>query len=625
MKRKALSSLGLIAALSLCSCNKDKAKPKDEANSDTPGASRAQTSGPTAASIPGPKLDKLSELWAFAPDDAAFGIVVEPGTGNRLLSMANNIIATVNAMPVGAKAIAEMNEELAEEKFNPFKPGAFAKAGFDLEKGAAIFFIGDKDALMIMPVSDGDAFQAFVKEMDDDEEDDDDDPICEMRDAFYVCAHNKERLASFAANPQNRLAQRAAKLDAGSRGHIEFLMDVAAFEAAGESFANDSDFNDNFTKPTTLFGSMRAGNGSVQARFWMDAKGKGPFAAAHSVPSTLTTAAKKDHPGGVFSLRLPVAEIAELTMKEDQPLPGGGSVKKDIVGNLTGEVLMHIPSSSESTWAVFGLGIKNPEPFKKLLGMGCTMAPAAGLPGLSSEYSNGACLVTLDFSKMPLPDPKIAEVFEKPLPIRAEALANEFRITIGTTGKINEKVALSALGQTLVDEKWNMVVWGQGTSLVGKDLNLADYSSAMAAVPPDELDNVKLALWLLGHLYETGFGVAMRDDGMHVLAQVGTYAADPDEAYQAYGKALRKAIDSGDLSGFDALSKKYPNTRAGSARDSSGGSLIAGAIAGIGAGAVGYLFMGRSKSEVIETSGEMPPQMAVPPMQPGAPAPAKVH
>jgi hypothetical protein len=83
--------------------------------------------------------DRTAALWDLAPADAVEGTVMHDGVLARVLAM--------TADPDRSKAriaFEEVAQTRAKLPFNPLSPEAWAGAGLDPQKGAAVFLFGKK-------------------------------------------------------------------------------------------------------------------------------------------------------------------------------------------------------------------------------------------------------------------------------------------------------------------------------------------------------------------------------------------------------------------------------------------------------------------------------------------------
>ncbi len=592
MKLRFLSPL-LIAALATTSCSKDK---------DKDSAGELPTRGSEA---PLPDMAKTNDLWSLAPGGTVLGVVAAPGSAARLHSMMSNVLTTAEARPLGLKVLQKLREEAKAEPVDLLDAASIAKAGIDLSGGAALFMVGKKNGYMVLPVSDRAAFRKItegtletIEELEVDRLDDD--LFCAPKNDRYLCASSVAALKGFGSKTDGALAKQVAALPATYRGEVEVAMDVIGMKKVDDDF--DTDFGGQLSDPKLGIAALRFGNGAITARVWFQVKPLDKVVAASSVSNTLSKSIAETRPSGLISARVPVASLA-ADMPSDQEF-AGLNMKTDVVGNLTGEFAAFAPQS-DSMWGRIAVGLKKSAPFRTLLNMGCGMAPAAGIPGIKVTPSDGKCEALVDVSKLPLPDPAIAKFFSEPVSITAEVKEDRFELTIGKEAKVT-KNSVSALGQELMNKSWNVSLWAEGLALAsGPDIPWGNLPEAT----PETIEGIQLGVWLLAHVYEVGMAGAVREDGLHGVFHVATYAGDPPEAYAAYEAAVTKVLGSGgqQLEEFAAIKKKWPDSMAGHGGSSAGGIMLTGISGVLAAVAIPAFMKYAQRSREAQKSMEMPP------------------
>lgn len=590
-------SLVLLPLLAL-SCKGDKESSSDKEKAKEGVAAVLPGTASTAAKAQSPyDASGNDTLWALAPEGTTFGMVAAAGSGSRTHQMIGEILKVVEARPIGKEGVAKMRTKATSEiGVDIFDAEALKKNGLDLNLGAALFVVpnpeskdDEKDwAYGVFPVSDRVAFRKMAKgevetikgvEYDRYK----DNLVCIPKLERYLCGKDAESLATFGKSVGSSFAKRVSGLAPEYRGHFEAVMDVPAMaKAKGDEEDLQGEFAEYFSDPGLGVVAMRLERGAVTARLWFEAKPVGVVAAAAEVSKALSKAAVAENPGGLWSMRIPpVAWEKGIADKEDKELPGGLSLKNDIFGNITGEILMYT-GSGETMWGRLAIGLKDAAPFKSLLNMGCGMAPAMGVPGITITPGDGTCDAVIDVSKLPLPSPEIAKIFPEPITVKAEAKDKQFSLTVGKVSA-GAKNGISASGTEFLTKDWNMSVW-MGKVALGPALH-AVWPKISSIVPPKELEGVKMGVWVASHLNEFGYAGAVRDDGVHFVFHVGTYAADSDEAYAAYQAAVVASMDS-QKDTFAALSEKYPNSLAGKISGPGGSVMIAGIVGAMAAVAI---------------------------------------
>ncbi|MCP4446756.1 MAG: hypothetical protein GY811_15625 [Myxococcales bacterium] len=595
----------LAALLSVSACDKGKNKEGEPASPAkvTAKAEELVSSDDSVLGSTAPALDvaKTNELWSLAPTGTILGMVAAPGSAATLHSMMMGVIATAESRPMGAKLLSEMREELAGEIVNILDPASIAEAGIDLSGSAALFAVAKKKGYMLLPVTNRDAFRKVTKakvETTDGLEVDrlDDDLVCTTNKDRYLCASSVALLKEFGSKVDGPLAKRVAALPLQYRGQAEFVMDVASMKDFDDEI--DMDFDGQFSDPQLGIGTLRFGNGAITARGWFQAKALDKVAAAAAVPNGLGNSLASSKPSGLFSFRMPVPLIVSEMPPNDKKV-AGLDLKKDVVGNLTGEFVGYTPQS-EGLWGRLAIGLKDAAPFKELLNMGCGMAPAMGIPGIEVTPADGKCSAMIDVAKLPLPDPTIAKMFKEPVSIIAEVKADRFEITFGKESPTTDK-PMSAMGKELLSQKWSFSMWTEGMGLAsGPEM---PWNEMPAAVPSEVADGIKMAVWMLSHVYEVGMAGGVRDDGVHGILHIATYAGDAPEVLKAYQAAVTKTLSSGKATeDFEAIRKKWPNSMAARGGTGGGSMMIAGVTGMLGAIAVPAFMKYQQKS--IEAMGK---------------------
>lgn len=592
----------LAATLVFASCSK-----KDKSSeASTKKSSAADASGRSV--LPPLEIAKADALWALAPDKTAFGAVAVPGSGKRLHETFMAMARVAEARPLGKTVLAELREKAREEKVDAFDVESFKKIGIDLDLGAAVFIVAEEEGYAIVPVSDRAAFRAStegtVETIDGLEVDKHDDDFFCTQKHLYVCASSVAQLKEFGHKVDGALAKRVSGLPEMYRGDVELVADLAAIDKI-EDMKFDPEFYDYFSDPGLGVMAVRFGNGIFTVRDWLEATPKGVLEGAATVPNTLSAAAATSKPNALVQFRVPPAAwTASLAAEEDQIIPGGLSLHNDILGNLTGEVLMYAPASKELS-GTMSIGLKDPAPFKTLLNMACGMGGA--IEGVKVTPGDGVCDILVDVAKLPLPDPSIATMFKEPLPVNIEVKSDQLTTRIGKAGAILESASVGGFGKDFLENKWSFSMWAEGISVANS--NAIPWES-LNGLPKETVDGIKLAVWMASHVYELGMAGAIRSDGVHLVMHVATYAGDPPEAYAAYQAAVMQSLDLGDATAaFAAISTQWPASMAGHQGTSGGSMLVAGVTGMLAAIAVPAFVKYQQASK--EAAEAMPPDIEI--------------
>lgn len=587
----------LAALLVVGACDKGKKKEGKKEPLAAVGESAKElvdTGAPMASDAPAPDVTKSNELWAIAPANTVMGVVASPGSAAKLHSMMMNVIATAETRPMGAKLLAELREESKSEVVDVLDPASISGAGIDMAGSAAVFMVAKKQAYLILPVTNREAFRKVTEgtletvdgmEVDQIEED----LVCAPKNDRYLCASTVALLKEFGGKANSSLSKRVAELPMEYRGHAEFVMDIPGIKKVDDDF--DADFDGQMTDPQLAIGAIRLGNGSVTVRGWFQVKPLDKVAAAAAVPNTLATALSATKPSSLFGFRMPMdAIIAEMPGGNDDI--AGLNVKKDVMGNFTGEFVGYTPQS-DGFWGRMAMGLKDPAPFKTLLNMGCGMAPALGIPGITVTPADGKCSAMIDVAKLPLPDKTIAEMFKEPVSVIAEVKPDRFEITLGKEAPVNGK-SISSVGSELLSKSWNFSMWTEGMGIAsGMEIPWGK----MKDVPADDLEGVKLGVWMFAHIYEIGMAGGVRDDGIHGVMHVATYAGDKPEAYKAYQAAVAKTLTGATATPeFESIREKWPNSMAARGGTGAGSVMITGVTGVLAAVAIPAFMKYQQKS-----------------------------
>ncbi len=565
--------LFLLPLLATVACKGDKDSAKTNAGSSSGGVGEKGKTVETKGS---------DALWAMAPEGTFFGAVLSPGTGASLHSMVGEILTMTKAMPIGQKFASTLETKLVEGLgINVLDAEAVKKAGLDLQLGAAVFMQGKNQGTAILPVSDPDAFRTLAKGKAESADGLSFDRytehfICMPKEKLYLCAESTASLKNFGSIVNGTMAKQVAALPPQYRGHIEAVLDVPKIAAMEDDSAalTSGEFAELFAEPGLGIAAFRLSRGALTGRLWFQAKPVGVLSGSSDVGTTLSKDAVKQNPAGLVSMRIPPSAWKRQLSEMPDKKFAGLSLRDDVFGKFSGEVSLS-SSSGDSLWGKMSIGILEAAPFKTLLNMGCGMAPMAGVPGIEITPGDGVCSAMVDVSKLPLPAPEIATLFKAPVPIKAEVLKDRFSLTIGEVSEASSAGYTSA-GLSLLSEEWNMAVWVQKTSVAMAFLEI--WPEIAKTAPPEGMDAIKMAVWVASHVNEMGFAGAVRNDGVHALFHIGTFAEDSDEAYAAYQKAVRASIET-QTDTFSALAKDHPGSLA--ADMSAGGSMAMAGVVGL--------------------------------------------
>ncbi len=590
------------------------------------GAPGAPTAAPAA---PAPGGGPAAALWAFAPADAAFGMVAADGSLAEVAQAFSTISKTAAASPEAMLVLAEMASEFQQLGLDPTNPGAWAQtAGMDLSKGFAMFFSTAGNVVMVLPVTDPAAFRKAVKDDDGDL----DDKHCVAAQGRYVCAPELAWAQAAVAPHDSALAKRAASLPAWLKGDVELVAHLGSFPGAVQELAS---LNQMMTDIGTLAAVANLDNGSLSIRGWLEGKRGGPIgdAFASIPPATLT--GESAGATNLFHIRTPWAFILNAmgAPASFQPMgPGSPDLITDLAANFTGEAVTY-SRGKEFLAEHVALGMKDPGKAARAVEFLCDLAiQAKVVPGL--KKGTGSCSGTLKLKELlekQAPDLKPFVDGMPAIPVAVQVTGQNLELKVGwpgAAGGATGDMAGSDIARELMTGNWNFVMWGMGFDpLAVAPGPLQRKLSGMMdqAMRGDRKAAAGLALarWMYGNLYDAGVAWALREDGMYLLAQVTTYAGDPPDAQAAHQKALA-AMVKGDYGAYRKLSadaaKSFPQSLAGKH-----GAMVAQGVSMLGQfGVWGFGMMAGLVAGKKEEKMSMDPVPAMPapdPRTPGMVAP----
>ena len=408
---------------------------------------------------------------------------------------------------------------------------------------------------------------------------------CKMFETRYVCSTSAERLAMIGAAPTNKLAESAGSLPAAMQGQAQMLVDAANYRLGSKLDGIDRYITD--AGMLVVSAKMERGKLSVHAKLPGTLVGEGKKLAAS--PSSLAGKIGSERPSGFVRLRM---DPTAFPIPDETILPG---VKlSDIIRSLTGELVSYAHAGTNGSIAL-QLGLTSSDTLAGLLKMGCEMSGMAG-PFLKLKSEGSTCKGTVDMTGMPA---EARGMFVKnKLDVNASVQTDrlELRMAMGESGPVTNAPSPSKLGADLLSGSWNAAIWAEGLSPIY--LNELVNVAAARNMGGKELS---AAMWLIGHLYEGGFGVGFRDDGLHAVFEISTFAAGSDEEYAGYEAALSKAIDGNFAGAQEALEALGKNNADGIIARQVG--LRSGSwIGALGAGAFAWFGTMRSSDEKMDAA-----------------------
>lgn len=478
-------------------------------------------------------------LWALAPEGAVGGIVVADGTLATAHEWLVEIKRVADANAVTRKIAAEVVSELASGPVNPFDGESLSRAGIDVTKGLAVWVDAADAVYAVLPVADRARFVGLVggrtvEEGGAEVDIFNDDMRCQMRRGRYLCAPQLAALDAMGATPNSALAEQARALPPELSGHVTAVFDGPRYDLARRIPGIERYLTDLGT--LAIAATLADGKLTIRAHLpgTLAPEGRRLVAA----PSLLAGKAGAERPSGGLRVRL---DPNMIDVPDGGSIPMAGLQIADLLRSFTGELVAVSHAGTNGSIAV-QVGLSSADALRQLVQVGCGAAGLAS-SAIKLRMDGERCRGTVSFEALPAEARRMFRQSQVDVDVGVESDRVEARLSVGTRGPSANAPGPGALGQELLAGEWNVAMWGSGLSPIFL-LEVLELS----AVPPSERDQATAALWMLGHLYEAGAGVGFREDGLHAMAQVTSFAAAPDEAYAAYEGALTRAL-AGDLAG----------------------------------------------------------------------------
>ena len=346
-------------------------------------------------------------LWALAPAGTKLGIVMTP----RGLRMTEHAWQDIHAFIKAAPELADISAQLEHELASLGGDVSLAEYGMTADKGAAMFYVDETQAFMVIPVVDRDRFlhKTHGKRVGDVDQLAPD-FICKPIKNVYACGDSADLLASLGtATPPPHLE---------ARGDIEML-------AEG--------YPGLFARRVTAV--LQLERGEVVARGTIEGvpdnivKMLGPASA----PSV-----SREHTAGFVSATL--AGVKNLV----PAIPiTGGLTAATFAQSLVGPIMLTVPAGELAVDVRIPLA--DPAPAATLVANCATLLPAT--------VKNGTCTI--------------------PVPQRHTEISAWVEGTTLRIGMKNRpappSVPLTPVGAELASGTWNVSMWGRG-SILGADI-----------------------------------------------------------------------------------------------------------------------------------------------------------
>lgn len=503
--------------------------PQISVTSKAPAAVAKASKGSTAA------------LWQLAPDNAAFGFVINDGAFVQLAAATKDIerMLTKFGGP-GEQVLAEIRKNL-KGKFAPFRLAAWAqKAGVDINKGMAIFMATNGEAVVVLPIVDP---AAFSKAVNDTKGNIGPKHCISQSPGRYVCSEKLAYAKAAIASTSPPIATRTAKLPRWLRGDVELVTHIGSFPGAVRKLQSWRPAMSNFG---TLAVAARMKNGKLGVHGWLEGKRGGPvgsaFAAipAANLPKLAYGAVSWMH------MRLP---MGLFTAKMPPSLPMGSSdLRKDLVDNLTGEALLFTRGKDLFAEHIL-LTVRDGRLASRAINALCKVIKDKG--ALDDVVAKpGSCAGKLDLGSLLAAERSLAP-FIKGMPsqsVRIAAVGGVVALTLGEITPIKKAKRTHGdpgLAREYLTGNWNLFHWGMAfdpMAIAPAVVRRRIKRHILDNLKPKQLAGLNLLRWLYGHVYEAGAALALRADGVYGLAQVTTFAVDDAATYQAYETALMALI-----------------------------------------------------------------------------------
>ncbi|MCG8425639.1 MAG: hypothetical protein MJE77_47775 [Proteobacteria bacterium] len=538
----------------------------------------------------GPKGNKspnyaelTNPLWSMAPADVAFGLVVAEGTGTRLFGAVTALQDALEKLPDGNEMTAQVHTELRKElPFDPLDQANYAKYGIDPAKGLALFVDRNRKATFIVPLANR---EAFVTALDGKTDSDVDTlgagkGVCKQISTRYACAETAAQLDKLGKS--DAMIKRMASL---ARGHIELWANVEAMTWG------DVPWQGFFANPGTIGAAVQIERGGFTARGQLMAQPTDQrLRVLIDAPRSLAEQAAKAKPAGVLRLSVPIFSGLVPRDKAAETLAGTGAmgldVQKDIIDNVTGELVMYVPAG-KATGLVVEYGVRNGASLRPAIKSLCAMAGLA-VPQFGLRVADQSCVAEVDLTKLAEQMPEIKNLpFQGVVHGSLSAEDKAIVLTIRPAGSNRGgKVEYNDLAGELTTGAWNFASWGRG-------ITLGDQFASKFAQFPDQpqmgqfqnqpkMTHIASVMgWAAAHLREMGMGLGVRSDGVHLVLHLGTQFSNSDDVLKEFQNIVIRVLDGDDdaMADIEKLAQKHPRSPLGRSYAAGQGGLMGGTAA----------------------------------------------
>ena len=574
------------------------------AGDPTKGAPAVPGVAPAPAGAPDVTLKHgdTNALWALAPADATFGVVIADGVGPRVLDIVNRARKQLEGKPFAKKVLDEFATWPTKAGFDVFDPAACKTQGWDIGQGLAVFGGNSAEPLLfVMPVADIHVVQKNVTDLQDGTFEKVGDreifkgkkAVCTTFGERYACAQTLEALDAAFKPHDSPLAQAVKALPAEARGDLEGYVDIAKTK----DIASEMDDIKQFGDFTTAGGAIRIDKPGMNMYLWANGALTPMATSFAAAPPPAEFAGMTGNATTVLRAKIdPKLLLAQVPA--DAPIGAFGAVdlRKDLLEKLTGDIQVVTAGKGLLAGALM-FKVSDPAPVKKVIAAVCeeVKRPQQGLPISGVVAKEDSC--TGEISLAMLKDAIGAEL--PPYKFHLAVAGNVFLIVLGDLdpaslkGSVVDEVGSPEARQALSGAQ-SFVVWSRGMTfdLGALPKELHDKLAAQA----DVADALALMNWSGSQVYDFSMAAGLTPTGVKMTVHSTAMDADPADVRAAHQAAFDKRL-SGDRAGYTAamaeIEKKFPASLAARmARLERVGTPLAGPVLGlVGAGGAAFFAM----------------------------------
>lgn len=510
---------------------------------------------PQAPAPPKPKYADTTSLWAMAPANSTWGIVVGDGVLPRLVDAANGLQKDLQGKPWAKKVLDEVDQVRKEAPFDFLDAKAWGTVGADPQKGLAIFFGSDNDdpIIVVVPVTNREAFRKALgltaEKVGDREYDGKGEKgRCTEAAGRYVCGESAAVVDAALKAPNGPLAAAVKALPAEARGDFEYYADVSKSPVLQKGIAQSP-----FAKTAAAGGSLRLEPDGATVRLW----GKGDYAEIAKLWGGQAPPPELDGmTAGAQTLIRWKVDPSTLTAQMPATMPAGDTdVRADLVDQLTGDFEL-VTAGKALVGGAFIAKVKDAARVKKAVAAACAELKQMPMVANQKVDENG-CAGDIDLTKEQ-PDLPVVRVG---VTLAGSALA----VTLGdvSTGTLKGSVSgdlISAEAKEILSGAQTVALWSRSIDV---DVSGLPKKLAQVLAENDQASQIITASnWFGSQVAEAALGVNVTPTGGQILARIVTFAADPPDARAAYLAALDKR-GAGDAAGYAAAMAEIETKYAG--------------------------------------------------------------